>query len=282
MKPPFAYYGGKTGLATTIAAMFPPHRVYIEPFFGSGAVFFAKRPAIHEIINDVDGAVVAFFTALRDRRVDLEAACALTPHARAEFVAADLDPDAPIDDLELARRFWARVNQSFAKTAGRSTGWSVTTARSASVPNSIAGRLGRFEACAARLMGVSIESCDAAGLIDRLATPDAVIYADPPYVGETRNSRTAAPSDYRCDMGGIEAHERLAEALHCTEATVFLSGYHSPLYDRLFGEWERVEWDVPVHGSNAVTTTRGRRVEVLWSNRPLLAAAPQLDFGAAS
>lgn len=269
MKPPITYYGGKSGMATTIANLFPPHRVYIEPFFGSGAVFFAKQPAVHEIINDLDGAVVTFFRMLRDRPDDLAAACALSPHARQEFDDADLDLD--LDDLEVARRFWVRVSQSFAKTAGRKTGWSVTTARTQAVPASMFSRLGRFAACAQRLAGTTIESCDAAGLVRRLATPDAVVYVDPPYLATTRSSRKAGSTciDYRCDMGDDEAHEDLAEALRTTTATVFLSGYHSDLYDRLYHDWPRIEWQTHAHGSNALTSTRGNRTEVLWSNRGL-------------
>jgi site-specific DNA-adenine methylase len=59
MKAPFTYYGGKAGMAHRLIALFPPHRVYMEPFFGSGAVLFAKEPVAHEIVNDLDHAVVA-------------------------------------------------------------------------------------------------------------------------------------------------------------------------------------------------------------------------------
>lgn len=41
-KPPFSYFGGKIGMAQRIVDVMPPHRVYLEPFFGSGAVLFAK------------------------------------------------------------------------------------------------------------------------------------------------------------------------------------------------------------------------------------------------
>lgn len=279
MKAPFAYYGGKTGMAPVIAALLPPHRVYIEPFFGSGAVLFAKQPAVHEIINDADGAVVNFFRCLRDRRDELTDACALSPHSREEFVACrDIDRD--VDDIERARRFWVRVNQSFAKTAGIQTGWSVTTARTQSIPASVAGRLGRFEAVAKRLMGTTIESCDAADLIDRLATHDTAVYADPPYLADTRRSRQPATgcADYRVDMGDAAQHERLAEALHATPAAVVLSGYHSDLYESLYGDWERLEVQTHAHGSNALRVDRGDRTEVLWSNRPIHRSHEQLAF----
>ncbi len=64
-------------------------------------------------------------------------------------------------------------------------------------------------------------------------------------------------------------HQRLAAALHATPATVILSGYHSPLYDRLYGDWWRQEVPVLVHSSNATTAARAERIEVLWSNRAL-------------
>lgn len=34
MKPPIAYYGGKSRLASWIVSMLPAHRVYVEPPVG--------------------------------------------------------------------------------------------------------------------------------------------------------------------------------------------------------------------------------------------------------
>ena len=42
MRTPISYYGGKQRMASKIVALMPPHTVYVEPFFGGGAVFFAK------------------------------------------------------------------------------------------------------------------------------------------------------------------------------------------------------------------------------------------------
>lgn len=268
MRAPFAYYGGKMGMAQLIVSLLPAHDTYIEPFFGSGAVFFAKPPVTHEILNDLDGGIVTFFRVLRERPAELEEACRLTPYARAEFDAAIMTPD--LDDLERARRFWVRVNQSFAKTAGTQTGWSITTGRTQAPPRSVQGRIHRFRSCAQRLVTVSIECCDAATLVARLATPTTVVYVDPPYLAATRRGRDRQrPADYLHDMGTPEEHERLAEVLHATPATVVLSGYPSPLYERLYKDWPRIETAVMAHSSNSVTAARGQRVEVLWSNRPL-------------
>ncbi|HUR18874.1 MAG TPA: DNA adenine methylase [Acidimicrobiales bacterium] len=280
MKPPFTYFGGKTGMAPRIVSLMPPHLVYMEPFAGSLAVLFAKKPSTHEIVNDIDGSLVAFWRALRDQPDELERLCALTPYARTEYLAADLDEDG-LEDLELARRFWVRVNQSFAKTAGRRTGWSVTTARTQSTAGSVFARLGRFHAAAERLSQVCIESYDAAGLVDRLATAETVIYVDPPYVqatrrGQWRGTARATQDDYRHEMDE-EGHRRLAESLRATKATVILSGYKGDLYEDLYGDWWRLDVPVTVHSSNARTSKRDGRVESIWSNVAL--GEGVMDFG---
>lgn len=280
MRAPFAYYGGKSGMANRLISLMPPHRVYMEPFFGSGAVFFQKSPVAHEILNDLDCAVVTFFRVLRERPEELARECLLTPYSRVEWESCR-DIEAGVEDLEVARRFWVRVNQSFSKAIGHRTGWSVTTARTQSTANSVASRIRSFEACASRLFSASIECCPAVELIDRLATSDTVIYADPPYLGTTRRmGRGTRASDYRCDMGFPVEHERLAESLRSTEATVVLSGYPSDLYENLYPDWWHVDVAVSVHSSNAASVTREGRVERIWSNRDLSHGRLDLDFGA--
>lgn len=270
-RAPFTYYGGKQGLAARIVSLMPPHRVYIEPFFGSGAVFFAKPKSAHEILNDVDDRIVSFFRVLRDRTDELTEACALTPYSRTEFARATEDTD---DELERARRFWVRVNQSFAKTARSNTGWSITTARTQSTPGSVFGRLGRFGECAARLAEATIENRDAVELLERFATTaDTVVYADPPYLGATRSSRAAAEGysggDYEVDMPSEADHRALADCLRALPAAVLLSGYPSDLYDDLYGDWHHIDVSTHAHSSNAARNDRGSRVERIWCNRPL-------------
>lgn len=41
--PVLKYLGSKWNMAKWIVSQIPPHRVYVEPFFGSGAVFFTKN-----------------------------------------------------------------------------------------------------------------------------------------------------------------------------------------------------------------------------------------------
>lgn len=274
MKPPFSYFGGKTRLAPWIAGLLPPHRVYVEPFAGSAAVLFAKSPATqHEIINDVYGEVVNFFRMLRERPEDLELACRLTPYARDEYTATDLE--APeLDDLERARRWWVRSTQAFGSVSARS-GWSTSIEQNSNNARTVLNRIGRFAASADRLSKVTIENRDALEVIDRYDAVDGVIYCDPPYLGSVRTSfrdGRRPNGDYPSEFETDAQHADLAEILHHVDAHVIVSGYASELYDDvLFVDWHRLEQRVLARASNARGGRDRHRVEVLWSNRPLAA-----------
>lgn len=260
--PPFAYYGGKTTLADRIVALLPEHRHYVEPFAGSLAVLLAKPPALFETVNDLDHRLMTFWRLLRDRPQDLMRACYLTPHSRAEHQDAyDLDG---CDDLETARRVWVCLTQGRGNTLRR-TGWryfeNPGDRGPTSMPDYLTAYVERMTPALDRLRRVSLECRPAVELIEAYGEHREVcIYADPPYLGSTRASR-----QYGVEMSSDAEHQVLAEALHRCRATVVLSGYHSPLYDALYGDWHRVEFGAFTGQAN----TNGRRTEVLWSNRPL-------------
>ncbi len=264
MKPPFSYFGGKQTLAARLVQILPVRRVYIEPFFGSGAVFFAKPRGDHEIINDRDGEIVNFFRVLRDSPEELQIACHLSPYARDEWSAcADL-PEG-ITPIERARRFWVRISQSFgAKTID--TGWSRSVSRTPQAAT-IARRLGMFAGFAERLSRVTIENYNAVDLIDRMACKDSVIYADPPYVHKTRIGISKRPrGDYAYEMTDQD-HRRLAESLRATPAAVVLSGYDSGLYRELYGDWQRIDVDVVTSVGSRPGSKLQTRTECIYLNR---------------
>lgn len=276
MKPPFAYYGGKTKLARVIAGMLPAHGHYVEPFAGSLAVLLAKPRSSMETVNDIDGDLMTFWRVLRDRPDELTRVMALTPHSRAEHQAAyDIDVN---DDLERARRVWVLLSQGRGGTMRR-TGWRYyskpTTTQG--MPDYLDAYVDRVPSCARRLHGVSLECRDALDVIaDYGRHDDVLLYCDPPYVGSTRSS------NYRHEMTGDAAHVDLAEALRSCRATVVLSGYPSPLYDDLYGDWHRLE--IPAWTGNGIrngaTKTDGDRIEVLWSNREIGQSALPFEVGA--
>ena len=117
-RTPLTYYGGKQRLAAQIVALMPPHRVYLEPFAGGAAVLFAKPRAPRDTLNDIDGRVMRFWRALRDRPDERVAATAATPYSREEWNLCRERPDAD-DDIEAARRFLVWIDQSFSRGGHR-------------------------------------------------------------------------------------------------------------------------------------------------------------------
>jgi DNA adenine methylase len=275
VRPPIAYFGGKSRLAPWIASLLPPHRVYVEPFCGSAAVLFAKPPSTHEVINDRFGDLVCFMKVLRDRPDELEMACRLTPYARDEYAAADLEAE-DLDEIERSRRWWVRSSQSFAQTAAAGTGWSTSIKRGSNNARSAWNRIERFAAGAQRLACVTIENRDALDVIETYDDPLGAIYVDPPYLDATRtsfndlNGWSRRPAgDYAHEFQTEEQHRALAGVLGVARGAVILSGYPSPLYEELYDGWDRLERQVLCRVSNGRSGPNHYRTEVIWSNRPL-------------
>ncbi|WP_338837639.1 DNA adenine methylase [Gordonia polyisoprenivorans] len=255
--PPFIYYGGKGRLAARIAAMLPEHTQYVEPFAGSLAVLLAKAPARLETVNDLDGDLMLFWRMLRDHPDELARVCALTPHSRAERDAA-LDRPAGLDDLERARRVWVCLSQGRSGTL-RPTGWRFTVDDTAKVPmpRVLTSYVDRMTAAADRIRTVSLENRPALELIEAYGRHrNTVLYVDPPYLAQTRS--VGGAHNYRHEMPRTDQHNELAAALTACRASVVLSGYPSPLYDKLYRGWHRYALD----SSTSQGGTHQHRTEV--------------------
>lgn len=245
------YPGAKWTLAESIVSTFVPHFHYVEPFFGSGAVFFAKEPSGHEVINDLNGSVVNLFRVLRDRTEDLCWALETTPWAREEYDSSDA---LAIDDLDAARRFVVRLWQAHASDLAKKTGW-----KSRGIRQRAGGMSHRWQkvpdqlrVLAWRLSDAEIEHRPALEVIGRHAGPDCLIYADPPYLHDTRTQHM-----YGHEMTDTE-HAALLVALLRHPGPVVVSGYAHDMYDDAFTGWARTVVKAPKVEKGA------SRNEILW------------------
>jgi DNA adenine methylase len=266
MRTPLTYYGGKQKLADSIVSLMPPHKVYLEPFVGGGAVLFRKPRASRETVNDIDGAVVAFWRALRNQPQSLARGLELTPYAREEWRAcfeglADVD----VDDLERARRLITAIDQSYSRSGDS---WSP--------PSLLPDRRGRWQpgswdnlptkivAAADRLRGVAVEHCDALGMLPRWDIPETVIYCDPPYTGEHRIN-TERTRGYRYD-DHPDLWPQLIECLLAIEhAAVLLSGYPCDATDQLVAaDWTSVPLYARRHSQTRLNSVGSMAPETIW------------------
>lgn len=182
MKTPISYYGGKQMLAPIILELIPEHRIYCEPFFGGGAVFFAKKPSKVEIINDTNSELVNFYEVVKHDFISLEKEVSISLHSRAKHHEAEVIYANPnmFDRIKRAWAIWMLANSSYGSMMDGSFGYD----RIGSTSKKLNKKREAFtEDYAIRLQQTQIECCDALRVIRSRDTPDAFFYIDPPYVG---------------------------------------------------------------------------------------------------
>ena len=247
------YPGAKWGMAAEIVSLMPPHRSYLEPFFGSGAVLFNKHPSAIETVNDIDGDIVNFFRVLREQPDRLAEAISLTPYAREVFDNAHANRGT--DAFDRAYRFAIRSKMGHGFKTYQKTGFKVDVyARERSYCVSCWNRLpADLLDAAVRLKCVQIENRPALDLIRRFNYENVLIYADPPYLLETRGGK-----QYRHEMTEQD-HVDLLDALKQHKGSVIISGYPSEMYDRELTGWSRIT-------RKSYNQNAEQRTEVLWCN----------------
>lgn len=252
------YPGSKWRIADWIVSLMPEHKSYLEPFFGSGAVFFTKPKSRIETVNDLDGEIVNLFRVVREMPDALERAVALTPYSREEYEQAweHFKTGDVSDPVELARLTLVRYWQTHGSCSVYKAGWKNDRAgREYAYAVRYWNKLPEWIAAAVeRLKEAQIEQVPAVELIQRFNHPDVLIYADPPYVLSTRRRR-----QYSVEMADDAQHEELLEALLAHPGPVILSGYESDLYNDTLHGW------VKVHKS-AQAENGAPRTETLWLN----------------
>ncbi|GHV78591.1 DNA methyltransferase [Spirochaetia bacterium] len=232
------YHGSKWRVASWVISHFPQHRIYLEPFGGSASVLLRKARCEVEIYNDLDGELVNLLRVTRDQGAALAEKIYMTPYAREEFVQAFEPAD---DKVEQARRTFIRAFMGF---GGGYISHSSKCARAENGFRSswkIHGNHANLDwlklpdnllLIMDRLRGVVLENLDYRELIKRNDSPGTLVYADPPYVAETRDRGT----DYKHEFSESD-HVELAKVLHECQGPVVISGYHSELYNDLYHDW---------------------------------------------
>ena len=261
MQTVLKYPGSKWSTAEWIISHFPEHHTYLEPYAGSMAVLFTKKPSAIETVNDLDWDVCNLFHCIQKDSEKLAALVSMVPYARSEYddtfkINID-DLMCKVDPFRKAARFLIQCWQGHGfRTNGYKVGWK----------NDVQGREAAYAVrnwyrlpgwileITDRLKQVQIENRPALEVIKRHRYPKVLIYADPPYLLKTRTAK-----QYKHEMTE-ENHIELLETLLKHPGPVILSGYQSELYDEMLKGWHK-------------ETTKGRaeyygqdRRETIWMN----------------
>lgn len=253
---PIKYPGSKNACAEWIISHFPSGyktMTYLEPFFGSGAVFFAKEPSVIETINDINSDIVNFFKVLRDNPEILAYKIANTPWSREEY---DLSQIPTSDIIEKARRF---IIKYWFSIGAREEGFRVNIKKNCGnfgsfhtqLPNELFIIADRLKCRSNRI--VQIENKDVFALIQKYNHKNCLIYLDPPYLMETRKNRRIYDYEF-----SNEQHIRLLQLIQESKSYIIISGYENALYDKFLGDWKKTQ--------RRVIGQRGTKMETLWMN----------------
>lgn len=180
MKPPISYYGGKQNLVSTILPLIPEHGQYVEPFFGGGAVFFAKPKSKHEVINDNLDYVINFYRVLQSNFEELQTLIKGTLHSESDHKRAkEVLKDNTSDSITKAWAFWVRCNISFSNVMFSGFAFDNSSIISKQVKNKRAYFENHFKK---RVEDIEIFNRDALEIIKLKDTTETFFYIDPPYV----------------------------------------------------------------------------------------------------
>jgi DNA adenine methylase len=255
------YAGGKNYLAQWIIAHFPVNyrdMTYLEPFFGSGAVFFNKAPSDVETINDLSSDVVNLFRRVRDNHDELLRQIRYSPWSREEYNLSIQEAD---NDMERARRFLFRMWSTIGACTHRQNGMRMLIKRGSAgdLKNFQRNIVNVIEQARDRLIPesgvVQIENQDALVLVKKYNKPNVLMYLDPPYV---KSKRPHHQKIYKHEMTD-EDHERLLEEITTSRAKIIISGYENELYNKYLSGWRIDKKYIQNDGHIA-------RVDCLWMN----------------
>lgn len=246
------YPGSKQMIKEWILSYVPKHTVYLEPFFGSGSIFFNKEKAKIEVINDIDKDIYNYFKVIRDRPNEIIEQIMFTPFSIDEYNKCR-DENISDSDVEKARKFAIRCYFGIGNSAVFKNGFrrskSATSSNKAKTWSMLPEQL---QEATQRLKEAIIENDEAINIIERYNNEDVFIYCDPPYVLSTRKEHL-----YKHEMT-YEQHIKLLEVLKKHKGKVLISGYDNELYNTMLKGWHKE--------TIQTSAERGKRIECLWFN----------------
>ncbi|MDP1675706.1 MAG: DNA adenine methylase [Bacteroidota bacterium] len=202
----FAYPGGKSPIRKQVVSAFPPHesyKTYVDVFGGSAAILLEKEPSPGEVFNDKNDMLVNFFRVVKHRPSELAERAKNWIHSRALWNEFRFAKDRPLDEIERAFLFWARLQDSFG-----ARGMNFGTSKEG--VHSVTGSRDYVDQVSARLKGVHIECTSFERCIKTYDSPETFFYLDPPYrntTGGESNYNQLSPEEWqllRDLLGGIK------------------------------------------------------------------------------
>lgn len=241
MNPLFCRIGNKYQSADQIIRFFPHHTTYVEPFVGSGAVYFKKPKINNEVLNDID-------TELMNSYKLINSLCDL-----------DFNELRKLKTLEQKQLFMDKEDMNEAEQLYKYILKSCNTYSSTGVGKLFKNyshfkKLVHFEKYKERLLGTILLNEDYKEVIKKYDSINTLFYLDPPYE-PTRGI-------YDNNIIDFEDLERFIRNL---EGYVCLSLNDSPLIREIFKNYYIVSINEDRYRMINVSTSRKDILIMNWS-----------------
>jgi len=219
VKPILRWPGGKSRHLKTILPLIPPHEVYCEPFAGGLAVFLAKERSKIEVINDMNGDLVALYRNVQYHVDAIVSEIEFALNARQNLVEYQAQPG--LTEIQRAARWfvcnkisWAGIGRSFGCQGAR------------------ASRRGAMEAVLAmheRLDRTVIEQLPFDRCVKNYDRKHTFFFFDPPYLdvdpGAYRAWTVAEMEQLRTVLDGLKGKWIVTVGDHAEARRIF-KGFH--------------------------------------------------------
>lgn len=242
--------GNKSAIAKEIQKYFPPHKIYIEPFFGAGGMYFYKPQVQYNFLNDIDNDVFNLFMVVKENKEELADAFLKTPLHQS--LLSYWKQNEEKDPIQKAVRFLFISNCALHGNGG--------SLRMGTTDNPKQNFFDNINATFEKISTAKFSNCDFRDVIKKIGfiqdgrnqEQQTLIYADPPYLGTGDNySNSFTEQDSR----------ELFETLISTGCKFAISEFDNPIILELAKE----------HNLEVITirerqNLKNRRTEILIIN----------------
>lgn len=246
-RPVIKITNDKWSLKDWIISNFPEgyeEMTYVEPYGGTVDLLFTKKKSKFEIINDQNLEIINIYRAIRDESAELIKrinSLKCTPESFDKVIKKQQFEDyldQATNDLILRKLSKGGLKQKFQKPSNLES-W-----------KSSVKSLAEYST---RIKDVYITNKQALDIIHAFNTKDSLIYCDPPYLHENKVSKSVYSSEMT-----PECHMKLYHVLQDFKGKVILSGCTSPLYNRLYKNWN-IE-------KKRIDKDKSKQTEIIWKN----------------
>jgi DNA adenine methylase len=235
---------------------------YVEPFVGSGALFFAANPDA-AVLSDANDDLIQTYTTIRDAPDEVATSLEILPRDKATFLRLRAQSPAALSASAHAARFVFLNRHCFNGLYRLNRGGQFNVPYAPSKTGAVPTRA-HLHTAAERLSKATLLGGDFENILSSVVRPDDFVYLDPPFAVANRRLFR----QYNATTFGFDDLHRLAGVLHAIDSigAYFVLSY-AMCSESLtaFGNWphQRVMTQRNISGFSA---HRRRAAEFIFSN----------------